>query len=80
MGWQESMKKYADVRFSWEEIHDVLASDEYLGFCLACQACADEVEPDAENYYCSNCGEREVFGAEQILILGLVDTGENSNE
>lgn len=39
------------------------------GFCLACGADADGVEPDAENYDCDECGESMVFGAEQVLIM-----------
>lgn len=39
------------------------------GFCLACGAEAEGVEPDAENYECEVCGESRVFGAEQLLIM-----------
>lgn len=41
------------------------------GFCLACGAETDGVEPDARNYECDVCGENKVFGAEEILIGGL---------
>lgn len=41
------------------------------GFCLACGADADGVEPDAENYECVECGEYMVFGAEQVLLAGV---------
>jgi hypothetical protein len=27
------------------------------------------VEPDARNYLCEACGERRVFGAEEILLM-----------
>jgi predicted amidophosphoribosyltransferase len=39
------------------------------GFCIACGADADGCEPDAENYHCEDCGENQVFGAEQILFM-----------
>jgi hypothetical protein len=42
---------------------------ENLGFCLACGEQADGCEPDARNYECGACGERKVFGAEEILIM-----------
>ena len=41
------------------------------GFCLACGCEVCGVEPDAERYPCEDCGERQVYGAERIL-LGLV--------
>ena len=37
------------------------------GFCMACGAEADGCEPDARNYRCECCGEREVFGAEELF-------------
>jgi hypothetical protein len=39
------------------------------GFCVACGADAMGVEPDARNYECESCGERQVFGAEELLLL-----------
>ena len=38
------------------------------GFCLACGAEAEGVEPDAEYYTCESCGEPAVYGAAEILI------------
>ena len=38
------------------------------GFCLACGADADGVEPDARNYSCEACGEQRVYGAEELLL------------
>lgn len=38
------------------------------GFCIACGADADGCEPDARNYECEECGERQVFGAEEVMI------------
>jgi predicted RNA-binding Zn-ribbon protein involved in translation (DUF1610 family) len=39
------------------------------GFCLACGADADGVEPDARKYKCEACGAREVYGAEECLMM-----------
>jgi hypothetical protein len=44
---------------------------EDAGFCLGCGEDAMEVEPDAERYQCESCGKRAVYGAEQLLLLGL---------
>lgn len=41
------------------------------GICLACGADADGCEPDAERYECEACGEKQVYGAEQLLMLGV---------
>ena len=38
------------------------------GFCLACGEETSQVEPDARRYPCESCGERMVFGAEEILF------------
>lgn len=39
------------------------------GFCLACGDDADGVEPDARNYPCHSCGKKQVFGAEEVLLM-----------
>ena len=39
------------------------------GFCLACGKKHNNCEPDARNYVCKKCGERQVFGAEEILFM-----------
>lgn len=39
------------------------------GFCLACGAETDGVEPDAEKYPCDCCDKRAVYGAEQIMLM-----------
>jgi len=38
------------------------------GFCLACGAEADGVEPDARRYICESCGAPKVYGAEELLM------------
>jgi Zn finger protein HypA/HybF involved in hydrogenase expression len=39
------------------------------GFCLACGAEAEGVEPDAQRYMCESCGECQVYGAEELVIM-----------
>ena len=39
------------------------------GICIACGADADGCEPDARKYKCEACGERAVYGAEELLIM-----------
>ena len=38
------------------------------GFCLACGNEQGGCEPDARRYECEACGERAVYGAEELLI------------
>jgi predicted RNA-binding Zn-ribbon protein involved in translation (DUF1610 family) len=40
------------------------------GFCTACGAEADGVEPDARKYECESCGEHRVYGADELLMMG----------
>ena len=42
------------------------------GFCLACGEEADGCEPDARRYECDCCGQRKVYGIEELLMMGLV--------
>jgi hypothetical protein len=44
-----------------------LVSLDNPGFCLACGAETEGVEPDAEQYTCEICGETAVYGAAEIL-------------
>lgn len=39
------------------------------GICLACGQDQDGCEPDARRYECESCGEKAVFGAEELLFL-----------
>jgi len=38
------------------------------GLCVICGADADGCEPDARRYECEACGERGVFGAEELFL------------
>ncbi len=39
------------------------------GFCLACGDEAGGCEPDARRYECEGCGEKAVFGAQELLLM-----------
>ncbi len=39
------------------------------GLCMACNEIADSVEPDARKYECESCGEKQVYGAEEALLM-----------
>lgn len=42
------------------------------GFCIACGLEAEGVEPDARKYECESCGERAVYGAEELMFHVVV--------
>ena len=41
------------------------------GFCVACGSEHDSVEPDARKYHCTDCGAPKVYGAEELILMGL---------
>jgi len=59
------------MRFTLEQIEEAMES--YIGFCTECGAERETCEPDAREYECEECGEASVYGAEELLIMGLVD-------
>ena len=57
--------------FTIEEIEEAMES--LTGFCTECKAERGCCEPDAREYQCEECGEHSVYGAEELLIMGLVE-------
>lgn len=51
------------------EVVQAAEADEGLGFCLHCGAESGSVEPDARGYECEVCGEAQVFGAEELVLM-----------
>lgn len=51
-------------------------ADQYLGMCLCCSEITGTVEPDAEGYHCTYCGQMAVMGAEQALLEGIIELSE----
>ena len=56
---------------SLDEIMSAVESGDYVGFCLACGDETSGVEPDAREYECESCGAKKVYGAEELLIMGV---------
>jgi len=63
-------RTFTPKRFAFEDILD--ASSRYAGFCLACGAERGCCEPDARRYLCEECGLKQVYGAEEIAMMGLI--------
>jgi len=57
--------------FKLEQIQQ--ADDDMAGFCRACGNEQYGCEPDARKYVCESCGAREVYGAQELLLMGLVE-------
>jgi Zn finger protein HypA/HybF involved in hydrogenase expression len=54
-----------------EEFEEARESNQ--GYCLTCKAWThDYAEPDARKYKCEECGKNTVYGAEEVLMMGLV--------
>lgn len=47
-------------------------ADEYFGICLACGSEQEGCEPDARRYACEDCGKKQVYGVEELLMLGRI--------
>jgi len=44
-----------------------------MGFCRACGEFADNIDPDTCNEECEFCGAYEVFGLNELLMMGEVE-------
>jgi predicted RNA-binding Zn-ribbon protein involved in translation (DUF1610 family) len=76
MGKGLKMGKYKVVGVTEEDYMEMTES--YMGFCPDCgDFTRDTTEPDAENYDCPDCEKNNVVGAEQALLLGLIDITES---
>jgi hypothetical protein len=51
-----------------DRIVDAVERDDYTGICVACGEEQGGCEPDARRYPCEACGQRAVYGAEELLF------------
>jgi hypothetical protein len=61
--------KAVTVTIDTDRILEAVQADDNLGFCLACGEEAYGVEPDARRYPCEACGAKQVYGAEELMIM-----------
>ena len=66
-------RKYYLPVFNEAYEHECM-NDRNMGHCIYCGEDAYGVEPDARKYECEGCGERGVYGLEELLISGMVST------
>jgi hypothetical protein len=43
-----------------------------LGYCIKCGQERTQCEPDARKYPCDYCETNTVYGAQELLMMGLV--------
>lgn len=60
-----------------DQILTAVESGDYVGFCLACGAEHEGIEPDARKYECEECGKNKVYGAEELLLMTGVTAPSN---
>jgi len=49
------------------------ANEQCEGACLVCGEFQGGCEPDARNYRCESCGALEVYGLEELLLMGRIE-------
>lgn len=54
--------------------------DGTLGGCRACGELQEGCEPDARGYECDSCGERQVYGLEELVMMGEIDLVEDNDD
>lgn len=53
------------------------ACESNMGYCTNCKDfTTDSCEPDARKYKCDVCDLRTVFGAEEALMMGIIEIDE----
>jgi predicted RNA-binding Zn-ribbon protein involved in translation (DUF1610 family) len=56
------------AKVTLEQVMTAVESGDYIGICITCGYEQEGVEPDARKYKCEDCGERKVYGAEELLL------------
>jgi len=51
-----------------ERVIDIVEKDTYLGFCVHCGKEYNNIELEADGYWCDTCDQSSVYGAAKILI------------
>jgi hypothetical protein len=65
-----SARKPKYLTFTIAQIEE--ANGLQCGFCIACGAMQESCEPDAREYRCDGCSANHVYGAEELMVMGLM--------
>ena len=55
-----------------DKLMELVEEDDNLGMCESCGHVQHNIEPDAENYMCEECGKDTVYGAEILLLMTAI--------
>lgn len=55
-----------------DEVLSAIADHRMVGFCIECGTEHDCLEPDAREVECEDGCGKKVYGAEEILMMGLL--------
>lgn len=66
----EPIKGKPAIMIPFDQLEEAVKNCDGTGFCLACGEEASGCEPDARKYECESCEAKQVYGAEEILIMG----------
>ena len=64
----EAKQKKSKPRIELAAVMAAVERDDCTGFCIACGEEQGGCEPDARRVECESCGERKVYGAEELLL------------
>lgn len=59
-------------KLTLDRVMKAARADDGIGFCISCGNDQRGCEPDAQEYTCESCGKPTVYGADEILLQGLV--------
>jgi hypothetical protein len=51
----------------------IYLDDNYIGLCIKCHEERECCEPDARKYPCDNCNTKTVYGAGELLVMGIIE-------
>lgn len=66
------------IRISEEDFRELV--ENCGGICLSCENQQSGCEPDVRNYQCEECGANQVFGAEELLVMGKIEFTEDKGD
>jgi hypothetical protein len=63
------------IKLSLEAVQQAMTGIGHPGVCLSCGDFDEYAgcEPDAMNYECGVCGEKELFGLEMAIVMDKIE-------
>jgi rubrerythrin len=67
--------RFINKRFECSTKEFAELKERNVGYCAICGTAHEGIEPDARNYKCDSCDAKQVFGLEELMIMGRVTVG-----